>query len=159
MICDLAHRDSKEDCGIDMYLEVNRRCTAAQDKSEVVVSAQLEPFESCGRPVVSVLSLSASESICYTCLLCFFGSFSELPSLDSRGSSSTQLSPDLFSDMAFQICRSTSCLLFSPSDIITMIPALGDSVLSIICISIKSQTALGLTECSSTHACRLRQAR
>ena len=80
MICDLAYRDSKEDCRpIDMYLEVNRRRTVAQDRSEVVVSAQLEPFESCGRPVVSVLSLSASESICYTCLLCLFWLFLKAP--------------------------------------------------------------------------------
>ena len=87
-----------------------------------------------------------------------FGPFSELPSLDFKGSS-TRLSHDLFSDMAFRICRSTSCLLFSPSDIITMVPALGDSVLSIICVSIKAKPHLDLLNVLRHHACRLPQPR
>ena len=88
----------------------------------------------------------------------FFGFFSKLPSLDFKGSS-TRLSHDLFSDMAFRICRATSGLLFSPSDIITMVPALGDSVLSIICVSIKVKPHLDLLNILRHHACRPPQAR
>ena len=96
-----------------MYLEVSHNHTVGQDRSEVVVPAQREPFEvrELEAGGLSLVLVGFGIDPCYLCLLFpfFFGSFSELLSFDSERSSSTRLSPDLLSDVIFRICRST-CL-------------------------------------------------